>query len=55
MNFSGEIIWDDTKPNGQPRRRVSNKKAKENFGFEAEISLKEGLGRTVEWFISQNN
>ena len=55
MNFSGEIVWDNTKPNGQPRRCVSNRKAKENFGFEAKISLEEGLGRTVDWFISQNN
>ena len=55
MNFSGEIVWDNTKPNGQPRRCVSNRKAKENFGFEAKISLEEGLRRTVDWFISQNN
>jgi GDP-L-fucose synthase len=55
MNFSGEILWDETKPNGQPRRCVSNKKAKENFGFEAKISMKEGLQKTIEWYVSQNN
>ena len=55
MNFSGEILWDETKPNGQQRRCVSNKKAKENFGFEAKISMKEGLQKTIEWYVSQNN
>jgi len=55
MNFSGEILWDETKPNGQPRRCVSNKKAKENFGFEVKISMKEGLQKTIEWYVSQNN
>ena len=55
MNFSGQIIWDNTKPNGQPRRCVSNQKAKENFGFEAEISLEDGLQKTIDWYVSQNN
>jgi GDP-L-fucose synthase len=55
MNFSGQITWDNTKPNGQPRRCVSNQKAKENFGFEAEISLEDGLQKTIDWYVSQNN
>jgi len=55
MDYSGEIIWDKSKPNGQPRRCVSNKKAKENFGFEPEISLEKGLKKTIEWYISKNN
>mgnify|MGYP000102416936 CR=1 FL=1 len=55
MNFSGQIIWDNTKPNGQPRRCVSNQKAKENFGFEAEISLEEGLTKLVSWWRSEKS
>ena len=55
MDYDGEIIWDKSKPNGQPRRCVSNKKAKENFGFESEISLEEGLKKTIEWYTSKNN
>ena len=43
MNFDGEIIWDTSKPNGQPRRCVSNERAKEKIDFEPSISLKEGL------------
>tara|TARA_A100001037_G_C15152081_1_gene640016 strand:+ start:3276 stop:4214 length:939 start_codon:yes stop_codon:yes gene_type:complete len=55
MDYSGEVIWDKSKPNGQPRRCVSNKKAEENFGFKPEISLEEGLKKTIEWYISKNN
>jgi GDP-L-fucose synthase len=53
MNFDGKIQWDTTKPNGQPRRRVDNKRAKEKFGFKPNISLKEGLRLTINWFLSQ--
>jgi len=48
--FTGEIIWDTDKPNGQPRRQLDVSRAKERFGFEAEVSFPEGLARTVEWF-----
>ena len=53
MNFHGEIKWDKTKPNGQPRRCVSNNRARELLGFKPEISIKEGLTRTIEWFSKQ--
>jgi len=53
MDFNGKIVWDTSKPNGQPRRCVSNKRAEEKFEFKPEISLKDGLKRTVDWFISQ--
>jgi len=55
MNYSGEILWDTSKPNGQPRRCVSNKKAKDDFGFEPKISLRDGLEKTIEWYIAQDN
>ena len=48
--FTGEIIWDTDKPNGQPRRQLDVTRARERFGFEAEVSFPEGLARTVEWF-----
>lgn len=51
--FDGEIIWDATKPNGQPRRQLDVSRAKERFGFEAEVSFADGMARTVEWFRSQ--
>ena len=53
MGFNGEIIWDPTKPNGQPRRCVSNKRAEKEFGFKPNTKLEEGLKNTIDWFISQ--
>jgi GDP-L-fucose synthase len=50
--FDGEIIWDRTKPNGQPRRQLDVSRAKDRFGFEAEVSFSEGIERTVAWFRS---
>jgi GDP-L-fucose synthase len=50
--FSGEIIWDATKPDGQPRRCVDASKAKREFGFSANTSLREGLEKTISWFSS---
>jgi GDP-L-fucose synthase len=50
--FRGEIRWDATKPDGQPRRRLDTSRA-EAFGFRAEIGLDEGLRRTVEWYREQ--
>jgi GDP-L-fucose synthase len=48
--FNGEIIWDTNKPNGQPRRALDTKRAKEFFGFEAKMPFKEGLQRTIDWY-----
>ena len=48
--FTGEIIWDTDKPNGQPRRQLDVSRARERFGFEAEVSFPEGLARTVAWY-----
>ncbi len=49
-NYSGEIRWDSTKPDGQPRRMLDTSRAKEYFGFEAQIDLEEGLRNTVAWW-----
>jgi len=51
MNFKGEIRWDASKPDGQPRRRLDTSKAKKEFGFVAKINFEEGLKRTIQWYI----
>jgi GDP-L-fucose synthase len=48
--FDGEIVWDTSKPNGQPRRSLDPSRAGELFGFEARTSLRDGLERTVAWY-----
>ncbi len=48
--FSGEIIWDISKPNGQPRRAIDVSRAKEYFNFEAEMPFEEGVKKTISWF-----
>jgi GDP-L-fucose synthase len=50
--FEGELVWDTSMPNGQPRRRLDASRARELFGFEARTSLREGLERTITWFRS---
>jgi GDP-L-fucose synthase len=49
--YDGDIIWDHSKPDGQPRRCLDTRRAAELFGFRAEIGLDEGLRRTLEWFL----
>jgi GDP-L-fucose synthase len=51
--FTGEIRWDESMPNGQPRRSLDATRAKELFGFEARTSLREGLERTIAWYRAQ--
>jgi GDP-L-fucose synthase len=48
--YDGEIRWDTSKPNGQPRRKLDTSRAEELFGFRARTSLREGLERTIEWY-----
>jgi GDP-L-fucose synthase len=49
VGYTGEIVWDTTKPNGQPRRRLDVSKARNALGFVAQVSLDEGLRRTYDW------
>ena len=51
--YEGEIVWDTTKPNGQPRRRLDVSRAEELFGFRASTPLREGLERTIAWYVSR--
>lgn len=48
--YKGEIRWDKTKPDGQPRRRLSVTKAKKEFGFSARTSFESGLRKTIKWY-----
>jgi GDP-L-fucose synthase len=48
--YSGEIRWDMTKPDGQPKRCLDVSRAREEFGFEAQMPFKEGLKRTIKWY-----
>jgi len=48
--FAGEIVWDDHYPDGQPRRCLDTSRAKERFGFEAQMPFEEGLKRTIDWW-----
>ena len=50
IGFEGEIEWDTTKPNGQPRRCLDVSRAKNFFGFEAKIGFEYGLRETIDWF-----
>jgi GDP-L-fucose synthase len=52
--FAGEIRWDTSMPNGQPRRSIDASRAKESFGFEARTPLREGLERTIAWYRAQS-
>ena len=48
--FEGKLVWDTEKPNGQPRRGLDVSRAKEYFGWQAQVPFEEGMRRTVEWF-----
>jgi len=51
--FTGEILWDTSKPNGQPRRMLDTTRAQALFGFHANTPLEEGLAHTISWFEAQ--
>lgn len=53
--FRGEIIWDSSKPDGQPRRALDTSRAENEFGFKASTNFREGLKRTVEWYLETTN
>jgi len=48
--FNGELVWDTTKPNGQPRRKLDTTRAMERFSFKAQMSFEEGIDQTIKWF-----
>jgi GDP-L-fucose synthase len=52
VGFKGDIVWDETMPNGQPRRCLDTSRAAARFGFRATTDFREGLARTIAWFRS---
>ena len=48
--FEGKIVWDSSKPDGQPRRCLDTSRAKEYFGFQAHTNFEEGLKKTIDWY-----
>ena len=51
--FNTKVEFDTSKPDGSPRRNSNNKKAIEKIGFRAQISLDDGLKRTIEWYKNE--
>jgi GDP-L-fucose synthase len=49
--YEGQLVWDTSKPNGQPRRALDISRAEEYFGFNAQMPFDEGLRRTIEWYM----
>ena len=52
--YKGKVIWDSSKPDGQPRRMLDTSKAKKEFGFKAKTSFEIGLKETINWYKKQN-
>jgi GDP-L-fucose synthase len=50
--FRGKVLWDTSKPDGQPRRMLDTSRALKEFGFKAKTKFEDGLGKTIEWYIS---
>jgi len=53
--YKGEIVWDSSKPDGQPRRCLETSKARKEFGFEARTDLNDGLKKTIDWYFIYRN
>ena len=52
MDFKGEIVWDATKPDGQPRRMLDVSRAEKLFGFKAKTKFRDGLKATIDWYLA---
>jgi len=50
MEYEGELVWETDKPNGQPRRCLDTERAKQAFGFTAQVEFREGLKNTIDWW-----
>lgn len=51
-DFKGKIVWDKTKPDGQPRRKLDTSKAEREFGFRSKVSFEESLRKTIDWYAN---
>jgi len=54
-HFEGSVVWDASKPDGQPRRCLDISRARERLGFEAEVELEDGLEQTIDWWDSHRS
>jgi GDP-L-fucose synthase len=54
IGFEGKIVWDKTKPDGQPKRKLDVTKAKEEFGFFSTTSFSDGLKITIDWYMKNH-
>lgn len=52
VGFKGDIIWDASQPDGQPRRMLDTSRAEREFEFRAKTNLQEGLKKTIDWYLS---
>jgi GDP-L-fucose synthase len=52
--YEGELVWDTSKPNGQPRRALDVSRAAQRFGFRAQMPFEEGLRRTIDWYVKHS-
>ncbi len=53
MDYKGEVRWDPSKPDGQPRRMLDVSRAEKEFGFRAKMNFEEGLKKTIEWYVKE--
>ncbi len=53
VGYQGDLVWNTSKPNGQPRRKLDTSRARERFGFETRMPFTEGLQRTIAWYERQ--
>jgi GDP-L-fucose synthase len=52
--FQGRIVWDATKPDGQPRRMLEISRAFKEFGFKAKTDFRKGLKKTIDWYVEMH-
>jgi GDP-L-fucose synthase len=50
VGYTGKVVWDTSRPNGQPRRMLDVQRAKERFGFQANVGFDDGLRQTIAWY-----
>jgi GDP-L-fucose synthase len=55
VGFTGELVWDPSRPDGQPRRRVDASRAERELGWHAHTTFEDGMRRTVEWYLANRD
>jgi len=55
MNYNGDVIWDDTRADGQPRRKLDGGKAMKYFGYASKVWFEDGLKKTIQWYKENQN